>query len=157
MKKTIQTKSIYLVFYILSLIFLSPRPAEAVRKVEANPINVAYILAQETDSAGIDATCKYYGYELQTSNDGYTTYKHTNGSIIRYTFKDTSNEQPYPKVEVKSKVSSKEIDTILTDLGFQKEGSGYKRKVSQYARSIFSCKHNPQGFLILHQSRTYRH
>ncbi len=144
MKKTI------LLFILLLLTLL---PASAIKKIEANPINVAFMLAQETDSAKMASICDYYGYVIQPSQDGYTIFKHPNSSIIRYSFRDVTTEQPYPYVEVKSKLSSKEIDFTLTDLNFKKNGSGYVRKLGHYARSVFDCKHGSHGFLIFHQSK----
>ena len=148
------------VLLILTTILFSLIPAGAVKKIEANPINVAYILAQETDSAKIASTLKYYGYELQPietppsgGRGAYTNYRHPNGSIIRYTFKDATKAQPYPQVEVKSKKSSKDIDSTLTNLNFKKYGSVYDRKIGQYARTLFQCKHGAAGFLTFHQSR----
>ena len=138
--------------FILSLLILAIIPAKAIKKIEANPINIAFILAQETDTAKIASICKYYGYELQQPKDGYTVYEHANSSIIRYSFKDATEEQPYPKVEVKSKLNTKEIDFSLTDLEFKKDGSGYIRKRNQYARTIINCKHTSGGFYIFHQN-----
>ena len=144
----------YLFTFLLA--FFSLFPSQAVKKIEANPINVAFMLAQETDTAKMASTCKYYGYELCPSQEGYSVYSHATGSIIRYTFRDATTEQPYPQVEVKSKTNSKDIDFTLTDLNFKKFGSGYERKLGPYARTVFSCKHGSGGYLIFHQSRIPR-
>ncbi|MDE5880770.1 MAG: hypothetical protein K2H60_03490 [Muribaculaceae bacterium] len=138
-------------FFILTFIFFTLFPANAIKKINANPVNVAFILAQEKDTVKMATLCDYYGYRSQQSNDGYITYVHPSGSIIRYTFKDVTEEQPYPRVEVKSKLSSKDVDFTLTDLNFRKLGSGYERKLGQYARSVFHCQNGSGGFLIFHQ------
>lgn len=138
------------------ILLLTLLPASAVKKIEANPINIAYMLAQDTDSVSMAKTCEYYGYISQPSQDGYTVFTHRNGSIIRYSFKDASHNQPYPVVEVKSKQSSKDIDKTLIDLHFKKEGPGYIRNQGQYARSIFICKNGSQGFMVFHQKRLLR-
>ncbi len=137
---------------ILILLLFTLLPISAIKKIEANPINVAFMLAQESDSAKMASICDYYGYVIQPSQEGYIIFKHPNSSIIRYSFKETSKEQPYPYVEVKSKLSSKEIDFTLTDLNFKKNGSEYVRKVGQFARSVFNCKHVPKGFLGFHKT-----
>lgn len=142
-------KKLTLLFFLL----FSLLSAYAVKKIDANPINVAFMLAKETDSVKMASTCKYYGYELVPSKNGYIVYTHHNGSIIRYTFKDATNNQPYPQVEVKSKMNSKDIDFTLTDLNFKKVGSAYERKQGRYARTFFICKHGSGGFLIFHQIR----
>ena len=151
---------------ILTLLLLAILPARAVKKIEANPINVAFILAQETDSAKIASICDYYGYQPSPDNStssktasaglssGETnTYLHPNGSILRISFRDATPDQPYPQVEVKSKQSSKDIDYTLTDLSFKKQGNGYQRNLGQHARHITTCKHAPRGFLRLQHTR----
>ena len=152
-------------FLPLLLLLINLLPAQAVKKIEANPINIAFLLAQETDSAKMASICDYYGYQPYTdssnsnksasaglSSGKTNTYRHPNGSIIRYTFRDATPSQPYPKVEVKSKKSSKEIEYILTDLRFEKQANGYKRKLGQYARSVTDCKYGHGGFLVFHQT-----
>ncbi|MDE7346102.1 MAG: hypothetical protein K2N48_05080 [Muribaculaceae bacterium] len=165
MKKTTLTTTTKmktkLIFYLLSLIFITTVPASAqtkfdihpTKKIEANPINVAFMLAQETDTAKMSAISKYYGYEQQSTQNDFVVQFHPNGSIIRYTFNEATEEQPYPYVEVKSKLNSKAVESKLTDLKFKKDGSNYIRKTSQYARTIFNCKHGSNGYLIFHQTR----
>ena len=139
---------------LLILLLFTLLPARAVKKIEANPVNLAFLLSQETDSAKIASICDYYGYISQPSQDGYAVYLHPkNSSVIRYSFQDATNGQPYPYVEVKPKMSAKDIDFTLTDLNFKKAGSAYVRKPDHYARSSFQCKHGPHGFLILHQTK----
>lgn len=104
------------------LLFLNILPIHAVKKVEANAINVAVMLTEQVDSDGIASTCEYYGYERQPSQDGYDVYKHPNGSIIRYTFTTAENGNEYPTIEVKSKGTQKDKDKLLKGLNFQKNG-----------------------------------
>ena len=154
---------------ILTLLLLAILTASAVKKIEANPINVAFILAQETDSAKIASICDYYGYQPSPDNgtvsktasaglsSGETnTYRHPNGSILRISFRDATPDQPYPQVEVKSKQSSKDIDFTLTDLRFKKQGNGYERKLGQYARYTTTCKHASHDFLLFQHTRLPR-
>ena len=126
-------------------------PAGAVKKIDANPINVAFILSQETDSDEMSSTLEYYGYERQTSNDGYYVFKNPNGSVVKYTFKDATEAQPYPRVEVKSNRGSKDIDDTLESLSFKKEGNKYIRNTGQYAKTETHCTNGSQGFLIFHR------
>lgn len=138
----------------LSILLLSLLPAGAVRKIEAHPINMAFMIAQQTDTAKIASMFQYYGYIIQPSEDGYTVYMHPNESVIRYSFKDTDKEQPYPYVDVKSKLSLKEIEDALKNMSFKKDGSGYVREFGKYARSVFRCNHGSQGVLVFHQTMT---
>ncbi len=142
-----------LIIYLLSLIIFPVLPATAAKKpVEANPINVAFMLAQRTDTAQMSALTDYYGYRLQPTQDGYITVTHPNGSTIRYTFQDATESQPYPTVEVKSNQHTSEIHSMLEDLRFKKQGSAYIRKSNMYSRTTITCKHAPHGYLIFHQT-----
>ena len=151
---TLEAMKTKIIFYLLSFIFIQALPAQAVKKIEANPINIAYMLAQDTDSASMAKTCEYYGYVRQSTQDGYTVFKHTNGSIIRYTFKNEDKDKPYPYVEVKSKSSSREIDAILSNLGFQKQGNNYELKTGKFTRSKITYRHGSNGFLVFHKIRS---
>lgn len=110
------------------------------------------MLAQNTDTASMAKTCEYYGYIQQPSEDGYAVFTHKNGSIIRYSFKNEDENQPYPYVEVKSKSGARDTEAILTNLGFKKEGTLYQQKANKHTRSRFTCKHISNGFLVFHKS-----
>ncbi len=122
-----------------------------IKKIEANPINVAVSLTERTDSATIASICEYYGYIKQPSQDDYTVYKHSNGSIIRYSFNkgDYVGKNEYPSIEVKSKGTQKEKDEILKNLNFQKSGNSYERRGMS---STIHCSNGVHGFLIIQQS-----
>ncbi len=145
-------KSILNLLSLILLALASLSATAAKKPVEANPINVAFMLAQRTDTAQMSAIIDYYGYQLQPTQDGYITVTHPNGSIIRYTFQDATESQPYPKVEVKSKQHTAEINSMLEDLRFKKQGSAYIRKSNMYSRSAINCHHAPHGYLIFHQT-----
>lgn len=117
-----------------------------VKKIEANPINVAVMLTEQLDSADMAATCEYYGYINQPSQDGYVTFKHPNGSIIRYNFAIADNGKQYPTVEVKSKGTQKEKDKLLQELNFKKNGNVTERRSIGF---ITRCTTAPQGYLRL--------
>ena len=135
MKKTI---------LLLFLLLFTLLPAQAVRKVEANPINVAVILTEQPDSASIASTCEYYGYVNQPSQDGYTVYQHPKGSTIRYKYTVAENGKSYPTIEVKSKYSQKDKEQLLQQLNFRKNGNTYERKaIGHHTR----CSSAPQGYL----------
>lgn len=132
------------IIIIFAFILFTLLPAVAVKKVEANAINVAVMLTEQLDSDGIASTCEYYGYQRQPSQDGYDVYKHPNGSIIRYTFTTAENGKEYPIIEVKSKGTQKDKDELLQGLNFQKSGSSYERKAIGHQTQ---CSSSSQGFL----------
>ncbi|MDE5998329.1 MAG: hypothetical protein K2G77_09000, partial [Muribaculaceae bacterium] len=129
-------------------------------KIAANPINVAYILSQKTAPDGIASTLEYYGYTPQpkgnmtpdtSTPETFLVYSHPNGSIIKYTFKDTTEAQPYPYVEVKSNKGSNETVKALENLTFKKKGGGYIRNIGKQAKTETHCTHGSQGHLIFHR------
>ena len=143
MKKYIHLLPLHLIFSLLSLILISPLSANAANKHEANPINLAVILTEKNDSATIASICEFYGYQAQSSQDGYTVYQHPNGSIIRYTFTPADDGRQYATIEVKSKISSREQEEIFKDLRFQKTGTAYERP---FFTHLTRCSQS-QGFL----------
>ena len=128
---------------LLSLLLFTLLPTHAVKKVEANAINVAVMLTEQPDSAGIASTCEYYGYVSQPKQDGYNVYKHPNGSIIRYTFTTEEDGKSYPTIEVKSKDSQKGKEEILQELNFKKNVNGYERRALGHHTTCSTS----QGFL----------
>ncbi len=121
-----------------------------IRKIEANPINVAVSLTERTDSATIASICEYYGYINQPSQKDYTVFQHPKGSIIRYSFKkaDVTTGSKYPTIEVKCKGTQKEKEVILKNLNFQKSGNSYERRGMS---SSIRCISGTRGFLIIQQ------
>ena len=112
---------------VVTIVFLSIVSSSAANKHEANPINIAVILSEKNDPATMASVCEFYGYKVQTSQDGYIVYYHPNGSIIRYSFSIADDGRQYATIEVKSNMSSKEQDKILKDFRFQKIGDTYER------------------------------
>ena len=149
---------------IFAAIIFSLLPVQAVKKIEANPINIAVMLTQETDTAKMASTLEYYGYTAIThtarsadtkpqasilraqhaNTDGFAVYSHPNGSVIRYKF--TNADQKYPTIEVTSKASQKDKDNTLKNLNFQKSGNTYERKSVGYTTR---CTNGPHSSLIL--------
>lgn len=133
---------------LLAILFSLLPIGAATLKIEANPINVAAILTELPDSTALASTCEYYGYIQQSPQDGYTVYKHPNGSVIRYSFNETDDGKSYSTVEVTSKVSQKEKDSILLALNFQKAGNVYERRSVGYTTC---CTNGHRGALIFQQ------
>ncbi len=144
------------IILLLTLLLLANYSANAdtkfdvlpIKKIEANPINIAVSLTERTDSATIASICEYYGYIIQPSQDGYTIFKHPNGSIIRYSFNNSDNRSKYPTIEVKCKASPKEKDQRLKNLNFQKSGNSYERRA---LNSTIKCTYGPRGFIVFSQ------
>ena len=136
------------VLLTITLLILTLLPVSAVKKFEANPINIAAVMVEKTDSAQIASTCEYYGFSYQGVEDGYTVMKRTNGNEIKFTFNDNGTIQKYPIIVVKSKGTHKEIDARLKDLSFEKIGHTYEIKRNQYSRYITQCNVGSKNSLI---------
>lgn len=141
----------------ISLLILTLLPASAVKKFEANPINIATVMVSKTDSAQIASTCEYYGYTYEGVKDGYTVMKRTNDSEIRFTFMDNGKIQEYPTILVKTKEARKGIDTRLKELNFEKKGNTYEIKQNQYSRFITQCSFGPHNTLIFRRLYNQSH
>ena len=135
-------------FLTLTLLLLTLLPVSAVKKFEANPINIAAIMVEKTDSAQIASTCEYYGFAYQGVEDGYSVMRRTNGTEIKFSFKENGNTQKYPTILVKTKETHKEINERLKELSFDKEGNVYKAPYNQYSRYITQCIFGPRNTII---------
>ena len=136
--------------HLLPLLFLllTLLPANAaIKKFEADPINIAAIIVEKADSANVASTLSFYGYTFQTKEDGYTVMRHPNGNEIRYSFSQTENK--YPTVIVKTKGTRKSIDTKLNELDFVKSGNSYEKMRNRNSRFKTQCSHGPYSTLIL--------
>lgn len=135
-------------FLTLTFLLLTLLPASAVKKFEPNPINVAAIIVEKTDSTKVASTCEYYGFAYQGVEDGYTVMRRANGTEIKFTFKVNGKPQKYPTVTVKVKGIHKTIDARLKELNFEKEGKIYAAPHNQYSRFITQCSFGSNNTLI---------
>ena len=135
-------------FLTLTLLLLTLLPASAVKKFEPNPINVAAIIVEKTDSAKVASTCEYYGFAYQGVEDGYTIMKRANGNEIKFTFSENGSIQKYPIIVINTKEANREIDTRLKELNFVKRGNSYEIKRNIYSRYITQCSFGLKNTLI---------
>ena len=136
------------IFLTITLLILTILPASAVKKFEPNPINVAAVIVEKTDSAQIASTCEYYGFAYQGAENGYTVMKRSNGNEIKFTFNDNGTLQKYPIIVVKAKEAHKEIDVRLKELNFEKKGNIYEIRRNQYSRYITQCNFGSHNTLV---------
>ena len=144
-------------FLTLTLLLLTLLPANAVKKFEPNPINVAAVIVEKTDSTQVASTCEYYGFAYQGVEDAYTVMKRPNGTEIKFTFKENGTTQKYPTVVVKAKGTHKEIEEHLKAVNFEKEGNIYTAPHNLYSRYITQCKLSTHSALIFRRLYNYSH
>lgn len=133
----------------ITLLILTILPVSAVKKISADPINIAITLVEKTDSAKVASTLTYYGYTLQNIEDGYNVMKDSNGNEIRYSFKESDSSHKYPTVIVKTQGTNKALDSKLKELNFEKVGNGYERMRNKYSKFRTQCKFGPKSTLTL--------
>ncbi len=138
----------HLIFNILSLIFIiSSLPAQAIKRITANPINIASRLILQPDSAEVAATLEYYGYTLQSQSplkpetltpetSGSAIFTHPDGSTITVTFPTHSS---HPTIQVYTKTSKPQIEKILYELDYKKVGNHYEAPTSKYSTYLTQC------------------
>ena len=136
------------ILFTLILIIIGLLPASAIKKFEPNPINIAAMMVEKTDSAQIASTCEYYGYSYDGFKDGYTVMKRPNGSEFRFTFNENGTIQEYPTIILQTKQAHKEIDARLKELEFEKKGRIYEIMRNQYSRYVTQCNFGPHSTLI---------
>ena len=134
----------------ITLLLLALLPASAVKKISADPINIAITLVEKTDSAKVASTLTYYGYTLQNIENGYTVMKDLNGNEIRFSFKESDSSNKYPTVIVKTQGAHKAIDLKLKELNFERVGNNYENIRNQYSKYKTQCK------LSTHSTMTIR-
>ncbi len=155
----------HLIFYLLSLIFISVSAADnksIVKKGNAHPINIASLLVLKQDSATIASTLEYYGYTLQSQSplkpetltpetSGSAIFTHPDGSTISFYFPsplkpDTSKPDTsilHPTIQVHTKTSKTQIEKILSDLDYKKSGNHYETTASKYSKHLTKCTFGP--------------
>lgn len=143
---------------ILTIItlFLTILSAEAVRKINVNPVNLAVVIVEKSDSADIASTFDYYGYTLTEETDGYKVMRHPNGDEIRYSFSDKGILQTFPIVIVKAKENSKALGFRLNELKFEKTRDVYERKINRYGHHVTQCISGPHGTLTFRRLTKYK-
>lgn len=138
--------------YFLTLtLLLFLLPAGAVKKIQANPINIAVTLVEKSDSAKIASSLEYYGYILQGTEDGYIIMKDSQGNEIRYSF--NPSESKYPTIIVKATGTRKTIDAKLKELDFEKAGNSYEKMRNSYSKYKTQCNFGPQSTLTLRRTQ----
>lgn len=133
----------------ISILLLSIVPAGAVKKIHANPINIAIQLVEKTDSDKVASTLEYYGYTPQGKEDGYQKMKGSNGNEIRYSFNECDPNHKYPTIIVKTQGTHKALDSKLKELNFEKVGNGYECMKNKNSKYKTQYSFGPKSTLII--------
>lgn len=120
---------IFLIFYISSFSQTSL----------SNPLYLLNSLIDCPSEKQMKEVCQGHNFtELSTDGD-FTVYESTDGTVIRFKVeKEDGTGKTTPFVEVLTTLKEKQIEKILSDLGFKKKGSEYI-KGSEHARRHTAC------------------
>lgn len=112
---------------ILAFFFLPMISAYAqMKRITGEPVNIGVLLVNQNSLDEMIETCEYYNMTPQAMDDnGYTVYKHPDGSTIRFKV-SVQEDKTFPIVKITTKKKSKDIEKILTELRFKKTDNGYE-------------------------------
>ncbi len=107
----------------LLLLVLTALPTKAQDEISSS-LYLGFILVDEPTIDGMSEICDYYGLQALPTTDGYTTYRHTDGTIFRYKQSDDRHEGMEGRLlEIQTSTSKKEINSALKNLMYKKSGS----------------------------------
>nr|MDE6697279.1 hypothetical protein [Muribaculaceae bacterium] len=134
-------------------IILKELPAEAVKRMIVNPVNIASQLVLKQDSATVASTLEYYGYTIHPSQEGYTVFKHSDGSVIRFVYQNPDPKQSYPTIQVYTKSAKPQIEKVLSELNYKRVGNHYETTTSKYSTYLTKCTFGPGKFLTFDRKK----
>ncbi len=139
----------YLILSILSIIFtIASLPAGAVKTINANPVNLAAVIVEMVDSARIENEFAYYGYTLDSTEDGFKVMRSPNGHELRYSLNDSKAIDGRPVVLVKTIENPAQIASRLNELQFEKHGDSYRRVSRRDEDHLIQCTPNSSHTLL---------
>ena len=132
---------------LFSILFFLP--AFAVKTINVNPVNLAVVIVEKSDSAKIQKEFAYYGYTNEGTKDGYTIMRSPNGIEICYSFQDNLPSEKFPTVVVTDEEDDKDLSQRLFDLNFKRKGNTYTKIATRDDNHLIQCTFGPSNTLIL--------
>lgn len=94
------------------------------QKELSSPLYLGFILVEEPTIETMSEVCDYYGLQAIPTTDGYTTYKHEDGTIFRFKQSEDRTEGMDGRLlEIQTPISQKEIKETLKSLAYKKSGT----------------------------------
>ena len=107
----------------LLLLLISVIPMTAQEEL-SSPLYLGFILVEEPTIETMSDVCDYYGLQALPTTDGYTTYRHEDGTIFRFKQSDNRDEGMDGRLlEIQTPISEKELHKALKSLLYKKSGS----------------------------------
>ncbi len=108
---------------LLTLITLCVSPQATAQTELSSPLYLGFILVDEPTVETMAEVCDYYGLQAIPTTDGYTTYRHPDGTIFRFKQSDNRSEGMDGRLlEIQTPLSQKEINKAFTTLQYKKSG-----------------------------------
>ena len=86
-----------------------------------NPIYIGFNLLDEPTVETMSEMCEYYGLTPESTTDGYTAYRASDGTLIRFKQSDDPTVGVNGNlIEIKTKASQKTLNKILSSLNYTK-------------------------------------
>lgn len=128
-------KHLILTLALLCLTFLSSFAQQSL----SNPLYLGPILLDKPSVDAMAKLCEQYKLTEVPSDDDYRTYKHSDGTLIKFNFVSNSEGNKQPYVEIHTTESDKNIEKILDSTGYHKEKNRYTKGYSG-ARIYSTCQ-----------------
>lgn len=93
----------------------------------SNPLYLGPILLDKPSIEAMAKVCEQYKLTEVPSEYDCKTYKHEDGTLIKFNFISDSNGNKQPYVEIHTTDSKKNIEKILESTGFHKEKNRYEK------------------------------
>lgn len=115
-------KKLFFILFILSFLIL-PTQVKAQQEI-SSPLYLGFILVDEPTIETMSEVCDYYGLQAIPTTDGYTTYKHEDGTIFRFKQSDDNSQGLDGRLlEIQTPASQKDIQKALKSLTYKKSGT----------------------------------
>ena len=112
----------YLLLLFMTLLpFLGIKAEDADKITVDNPIYLGFLLIDEPTTETMNDICQYYGLTPESTTDGYTAYRATDGTLIRFKQSDDPTVGVNGNlIEIQTKASQKTLNKILSSLNYTK-------------------------------------
>ena len=106
----------YLLLLFMTLLpFLGIKAEDADKITVDNPIYLGFLLIDEPTTETMNDICQYYGLTPESTTDGYTAYRASDGTLIRFKQSDDPTVGVNGNlIEIQTKASQKTLNKILS-------------------------------------------
>ena len=110
-----------------------------------NPIYIGFNLIDEPTVETMSEMCEYYGLTPESTTDGYTAYRASDGTLIRFKQSDDPTVGVNGNlIEIQTKASQKTLNKILSTLNYKKINNNKGHRIiyecgSRQARNLIRC------------------